>query len=214
MGGRGVPPHFGCIFSPSASHPTPAATKPKLYLRNIQAVSARYSALATPATAAPSRNVTLFPEIAGTRSPGTRIPTRVRQTWLRVPVLNLPHLGYPATISFGSFNQKCRLSSQRQQVLIAAHQEIGFTALGQVEKRLIVGVPAHGCASFRQFDQFAVRKILGQQFSCVVRGEPEFRVTENPREFGGGCARDKRNAATFAPMLAEPSQAAIPEEQR
>jgi hypothetical protein len=100
----------------------------------------------------------------------------------------LSHLGYSPPIGVGSFNQKSCLPSQDQQILIAAYQHIGSTALGQVQKRLIVCVPAYGCASFCRLNHFAVRKIVGQQFSCIVWGEPEFRVTENPREFRRGCA--------------------------
>ncbi len=120
---------------------------------------------------------------------------------------------YSATISFGSFNQKCRLPSQRQQILIAANQQIRSTALSQIQKHLIVSIPAHRRASFCHIDHFAVRKIIGQQFPCVVGGESKFRVTKNPRKLRRGCVRDQRHAATFAPMLPEPGQAALSKQE-
>jgi hypothetical protein len=43
---------------------------------------------------------------------------------------------YPAAIAFRSFNQKSGLPSQYQQVFVAANQQISFTALSQVQKRL------------------------------------------------------------------------------
>ena len=45
---------------------------------------------------------------------------------------------------------------------ITADQQIGFTALRQVQKRLIVCVPAHERASLYWLDHLTVRKIIGQ----------------------------------------------------
>jgi len=95
--------------------------------------------------------------------------------------------------------------------LITADQEIRSAALCKVQKGLIVGVPAppQGCTSFRPFDHLAVREIVGQQLPRIVGRKPKFWVTENPRDFRGGRTRDQRHATTFAPMLTQPSQAAI-----
>jgi hypothetical protein len=94
------------------------------------------------------------------------------------------------------------LSGKYQQVLIATDEQIGWTALGQIQKRLIAGISTHCWTSLCHLDHFTVRKILSQQFSSIVSGKPEFRVTENPREFRGGCMRDQRDGATFTPVLA------------
>ncbi len=55
-------------------------------------------------------------------------------TALWVPRLTLhprlPRLGYSTPVSFGGFNHKRCLPSQRKQVLIAADQQIGPTAFG------------------------------------------------------------------------------------
>jgi hypothetical protein len=40
--------------------------------------------------------------------------------------------------------------------------------LGEVEKRLIVRIPAHLLASPRHLHYLAVRKILSQQFAAVI----------------------------------------------
>lgn len=69
---------------------------------------------------------------------------------------------YSASIGFRGFDEECCLFSQRQQVLIAANQQICLTALSQVEKRLIVFVPAYGHTLLRQLDDLAVGKIFGQ----------------------------------------------------
>ena len=97
---------------------------------------------------------------------------------------------YSAAICCGSFDEKSRLSSQHQQVMIAADQEIGLTTLSQIEKRLIARVSTHSHAFFRQLDHFAVRKILGQELATVIRSEPEFRISEDAHEFRGSWARD------------------------
>jgi hypothetical protein len=117
--------------------------------------------------------------------------------------------GYSTAIAFGSFDQKSGLPSQYQQVLIAANQQIGSPALSQVQKRLIVCVATQACAFFYRLDHFAIRKIISQQFSRLVRGEPELWVTEDTRKLRGSCARDQGHAPTIAPMLSEPSQAAV-----
>lgn len=131
-----------------------------------------------------------------------------RQHQLKPDILGLracSNLGCSAPIRFGSFNQKCGSRSQRQQILIAAHQNACVSALSQIQKRLIVSVAANDCAFIGMINYLAVKKIVGQQFSCIVGAEPEFWVTENSREFCGGCARDQGHASTFAPMLTQPS---------
>jgi hypothetical protein len=150
---------------------------------------------------------------ASSRDRGRRIPDACVAPVLLWKISS-PHLGYPAPIAFWSFNRKRGLPSQRQKVLITAHQHIRSAARGQIQKRLIARIPAHCRASFHHFDHLAMRKILGQQFLCIISGKTEFWVAEDSRELRGGGARDQRHAATFAPMLAEPSQAAIREQER
>ena len=53
-------------------------------------------------------------------------------------------------------------------------------ALGQVEKRLIVCIPAYLDAFFSQLDYVAVWKIFGQQFATFLHGQLKFRISENP----------------------------------
>jgi hypothetical protein len=72
------------------------------------------------------------------------------------------------------------LPGQSKEVTISAHQQIGFSALGEIEERLVVCVPANEFASLHEFDDFAIRKIFGQEFSATVGGELEFWVPENP----------------------------------
>jgi len=54
------------------------------------------------------------------------------------------------------------LSGQRQQVLVAGHQQIGISALGQIEQGLILGVPARNGAFVRWIEAFAVGNVLRQ----------------------------------------------------
>src|ERR1700679_4050659 len=88
----------------------------------------------------------------------------------------------PYSISSGSFNEKPRLPDQSQQVSIAADQQIGFPALGEVEERLIVCVPTYQFASCCHLDDFAIRKILSQQFPAIIGGELELWIAQNPGE--------------------------------
>jgi hypothetical protein len=48
--------------------------------------------------------------------------------------------GCPVPVGFRRLDEKCRLPSQLQQIVIACDQQIGFATLRHVEKRLILTV--------------------------------------------------------------------------
>lgn len=115
----------------------------------------------------------------------------------------------PKTVRFRSLDEKSCLPGKRQQVTIAAYQQTGFAALREVQERLIVGIPTNRVAPSSHLDDFAVRKILSQQFTPVVGREVKFPISENPRKFRRGAARNQGYAACLTPMLTKPCQAAI-----
>ncbi len=92
------------------------------------------------------------------------------------------------------------MSSQFQQVLIAADQQIGPAALGQIEEGLIIRIPAERGTSLDLLNYLAVGEVFGQQLMAVVCGQSKLRVFKNPYEFGCGCVRDERYALAFLPM--------------
>jgi hypothetical protein len=115
-------------------------------------------------------------------------PTGVQQLSRRCTAV---HAQDPCSISSRSFDEKPRLPGQSQQISIATNQQIGFPALGEVEERLIVWVPTYQLAPCCHLDDFAIRKILSQEFPTIIGGELELWIAQNPGELRYGGARNQ-----------------------
>lgn len=99
-----------------------------------------------------------------------------------------------------------RLPGQREQVAVAAHQNVGPAAPRKVEKRLIVRVPALDRALLRRLDGFAVRKVVRQQFYSVVVGQAKFGIAENSPDLKFSRTTCNWRATPFSPMLPKPGK--------
>jgi hypothetical protein len=103
--------------------------------------------------------------------------------------LKIPSGADANPISLGRFNRKASLSNQHQQILIAADEYVGASALCQIEKHLVLQVSAHNRARFDLIDRLAIGKIVTQQLQTLVRVQLKLRVREDSREFGGSSPR-------------------------
>lgn len=69
---------------------------------------------------------------------------------------------YPQTVRLRGFDQELCLPSQCQQIRISGDQKTRFSALSQIQKRLIIRISARQRAFFPDFHNFAIWEIVGQ----------------------------------------------------
>jgi hypothetical protein len=92
------------------------------------------------------------------------------------------------SISLWSFYPEAGLACQPQQIPVPTDQQIGSAALRQVEKWLVVRVPADHRALAFDFNYLAERQKLRQQLVTIDHREPELWIREDASEFRGGRA--------------------------
>ncbi len=71
---------------------------------------------------------------------------------------------------------------QRQQILVACDQQAGLTAMGQIEKWLVLRVAANQRRWFHNFNDFAKSDVVCQGVQLFACGKLELRVCEHFRQ--------------------------------
>ncbi len=79
-----------------------------------------------------------------------------------------------ASIRLRRLDDELSFTNQRQQVLVACYEQIGFAAVGQIEQGLILPFTTEYGASFFEIDAAAVREIVALQLQAALLGELEF----------------------------------------
>ena len=75
---------------------------------------------------------------------------------------------YATPVFHNTHNRESCLSCQLQQVAIAAYKHIRFSRMCQIEKRLVFRVPAINRTLFVDDGDFAVGKVIRQQFLTIL----------------------------------------------
>jgi hypothetical protein len=58
--------------------------------------------------------------------------------------------------------------------------------VGQIEKDVILRIPADNRTRLDLLDRLAIGKIVAQQFQSPIMLQAELRIRQDAREFGGG----------------------------
>lgn len=105
---------------------------------------------------------------------------------------------------------------QRQQVAVAGDQGIGAANQGQHQKRLVERVSAigQGWRWDRDGHRFTPRQVIGQQVVTVGYRQAEFRIAEDPQQFGDGVPAGQWQDALRLPRYPQPCHGRTAEQQR
>jgi len=90
---------------------------------------------------------------------------------------------YSTSIVFRRLDDKRRPSGQHQQILVAGNENIGYSAVRQVQQSLILWVAAADGAALSGNNALAEGKIIGKQLNLLLTGDVEPGIGEDSSQF-------------------------------
>jgi len=111
-------------------------------------------------------------------------------------------------VLFRRFDEKSRLPNQHKQVRVAGNQNIGISALREVQKNLILPIQAKDRTGLRWIDQRACGRVKREHFQLKEALQAKFSIGKHTPEFGNSGIGSQRYHPARMPVLTQPAQTA------